>query len=354
MMNTYHLIPNIHKTVQRAYDQYGRPVEKPTETTPTYAISASNIFHAWFTTRDRDLKPMTQSDVEDFQKEVKSLSVETACRNYIKQSFERVYNEDGLFLKIFSVEPLWSQDPETVYQKLKAINTTMAHPGNISPLANNLQSTLQTSDLQTICNLVGWLASEYSMPDNDDDESPFQAKSREYAARLLIEHLWPFTDKAFDVEITKSISKAVAQDSDLKIGPVEGGVASSNAFPLVKKAMELLVMFDQSMPKDRSVCAHVVCSGFKPLTAPSHKIARWYSTLCGRQSTSYSELKRASRPSGLTQIPTSSWSRTCLSSRMNWCRLRLVISVVKHLPCSTSLRSGIRLALRTGLASLAI
>jgi hypothetical protein len=261
MMNSYHLIPNIHKTVRRAYDQYGRPVGKPTDTTPTYAISTSNIFHAWFTTRDRDLKPMTQNDVEDFQKEIKSLSVETACRNFIKQSFERIYNEDGLFLKIFSVEPLWSQDPETVYQKLKAINTTMAHPGNISPLATNLQSTLQARDLQTICNVVGWLSSEYSLPDNDDDESPFQAKSREYAARLLVEHLWPFTDNAFDAEISKSISKAVAQDSDLKIGPVEGGLSSSNAFPLVKRAMELLVMFDQSMPKDRSVCAILWCPG---------------------------------------------------------------------------------------------
>ena len=132
----------------------------------------------------------------------------------------------------------------------------MSHPGNISPLANNLQTNLQGCDLPTICNLVGWLASEYAMPDNDDDESPFQAKSREYAARLLVEHLWPFTDKAFDAEIAKSISKPVAQDNDLKIGPVEGGVASSNAFPLVKRAMELLVMFDQSMPKDRSVSVH--------------------------------------------------------------------------------------------------
>lgn len=256
MMNSYALIPNVHKIVRRAYDQYGRPVNKSLDTTSTYATSSSNIFHAWLTTRDRDLKPMTQNDIDDFQKEIKSLSIETACRNFIKQSFERIYNEDGLFIKIFGVEPLWSQDSETVYQTIRAINTTMSHPGNISPLANNLQTNLQGCDLPTICNLVGWLASEYAMPDNDDDESPFQAKSREYAARLLVEHLWPFTDKAFDAEIAKSISKPVAQDNDLKIGPVEGGVASSNAFPLVKRAMELLVMFDQSMPKDRSVSVH--------------------------------------------------------------------------------------------------
>jgi conserved oligomeric Golgi complex subunit 3 len=256
--DTYSLIPNIHKTVRRAYDQYGRPVEKSTDVTSTYANSASNIFHAWFTTRDRDLKPLTSHDIEEFHKEVKSLSVENACRNFIKQSFERVYGEDGIFLRVFGVEPLWSSAPDTVYQTLKAINTTMAHPGNLAPLATNLQATLQTSDLQTVCNVVGWLASEFALPDNEDDESPFQLKSREYAARLLVEHLWPFTDNMFDAEVLKSITRAVTTDSTLKIGPVEGGIASSNAFPLVKRAMELLVMFDRSMPKDRSVCTFLV------------------------------------------------------------------------------------------------
>jgi conserved oligomeric Golgi complex subunit 3 len=253
IMDTYYLIPNIQKIVRRAFDQYGRPVEKPSDITPTYANTVSNVFRTWFTTRDRDLKPMTQRDVEEFQKEVKSLSVETACRNFIKQSFERVYNEDDLFLKVFHIEPVWSTNADSVFQNLKTINTSMAHPGHLGPLATNLQSTLQGKELQTICNVVGWLASEYSLSDNEEEESPFQSKSREYAARLLVEHLWPFTDSAFDAEISKSISKAVVQDSSLKIGPVEGGVASSNAFPLVKRAIQLLVMFDQAMPKDRSV-----------------------------------------------------------------------------------------------------
>lgn len=253
IMNSYSLVPNIQKVVGRAYDQHGKPLEKPSEVTFIYADSASNIMRTWFTTRDRDLKPLVQRDIEGFQKEIKELSVETASRNFIKQTFERVYNEDGIFLKVFGIEPLWTTNPDSAFQVLKSVNTTMAHPGNLSPLATQLQNTLQSKELQVVCNVVGWLANEYAVPDNDDDESPFQMKCREYAARLLVEHLWPMTDSAFDAEIMKSISKAVPQDSDLKIGPVEGGVASSNAYPIVKRAMDLLVMFDQSMPKDRSV-----------------------------------------------------------------------------------------------------
>lgn len=209
---------------------------------------------------------MTQHDLEEYQKETKSLSVETASRNFIKQTFEKVYTEDGLFYKVFGIEPMWSTSSNSAFQAIKAIHTTMAHPGYLAPLATSLQSFLQTAQLQTICNVVGWLAGEYSIADSDDEESPFLRKCREYAARLLVEHLWPFTDTSFDTEITKSLSRATLQDSSLKIGPVVGGVASSNAYPLVKRAIELLAMFDQAMPKERSVSL----SSFEPAGLLTH------------------------------------------------------------------------------------
>ena len=252
LLDSYFLLPNIQKVVRRVYDHYGRPTGSVGNAS-IYATSASNMFHTYLTTRDRDLKQMTQHDVEEYQKDVKSHSVETATRNFIKQSFERVYNEEGLFIKVFGVEPSWSTSSDSALQALKAIHTSMAHPGNLAPLATNVQSVLHAAPLQAICDVVGWLASAYSMNDNEDDESPLFRKSLQYAARLLMDSLWPFTDNAFEAEITKSISKAALQDSALKIGPVQGGVASSNAHPLAKRAIELLVMFDQAMPKERSV-----------------------------------------------------------------------------------------------------
>lgn len=250
--DSYSLLPNIRKVVRSAYHAYGQPVEAST-TTATYVNAINTIFRTYLSTRDRDLKLMTQHDIEDYQKEVKTLSVVTASRNFVKQLFERMYSEDGLFTKIFNIELSWSPSPESAFQAVKLVNTSMVHPGNLVPLATNLQAVLQTAQLQETCDVVGWLANEYAVADMDEEESLSFRKYREYAARLLADYLWTFTDNLFEAEIIKSITKAPTQDGSLKIGPVVDGVASSNAYPLVKRAIELLAMFDQAMPKERSV-----------------------------------------------------------------------------------------------------
>ncbi|KYK54738.1 Sec34-like family protein [Drechmeria coniospora] len=251
LLDSYSLLPNVQIVVRRAYDEHGTPVESDSDT-GVYVNTAANMFRTYLTTRDRDLKALTQRDSDEFQKEAKEVAVETACRNYVKQSFEKVYNENGLFFKVFNIELMWSAAPESAFQTIAAIHTSMVHPGHLAPLASSLQSVLQPVELQTVCNIVGWLASEYSVAESDEEDSYSSRKHREYAARLLVDHLWPFADGKFTTEVTKSISKAPMQDSALKIGPVENGVASSNAYPLVKRALELLAMFDHAMPKERS------------------------------------------------------------------------------------------------------
>ncbi|KAM0257587.1 hypothetical protein ACHAQJ_004287 [Trichoderma viride] len=251
MADSYSLLPNMRKVVRSAYHAYGQPVEASV-TTATYVNAITTIFRTYLSTRDRDLKLMTQHDLDEYQKEVKSLSVETASRNFVKQLFERMYSEDGLFTKIFNIELAWSPSPESAFQAVKLVNTSMVHPGNLVPLAINLQAVFQSAQLQETCNIVGWLANEYAVADYDEEESPSFRKYREYAARLLADHLWPFTDNLFEAEIAKSITKAPTQDGSLKISPVVDGVASSNAYPLVKRAIELLAMFDRAMPKERS------------------------------------------------------------------------------------------------------
>lgn len=252
MVDSYGLIPNIRRVIRRAYDYYGMQAESCTHF-DTYANTAKNTFYTHFTTRDRDLKLMTQADIEEFHKEVKSLSAETASRNFIKQSFERIYNEESLFLRLFDVEPTWHASPDSVFQSIKTINTTIAHPGNLTPIMTTLQPILQAGSLQVVCNVVGWLTNEYFGAEVDDEESPFFTKSKQYTSQLLVHHLWPMTDTAFEAEVTKSITKGSAQDSALKIGPVIGGVASSNAYPLVKQAVKLLAMYEHCMPKERAV-----------------------------------------------------------------------------------------------------
>ncbi|PFH61963.1 hypothetical protein XA68_15625 [Ophiocordyceps unilateralis] len=248
------LLPNIRKVVRCAYDQYGRPAESPSSLADVYANSVATMFSTYLVTRDRHLKLLTQHDVDEFQKEVKTLSVETACRNFIKQSFDKVYDEDGLFVNIFGIDPTWSSSADSAFQVVKAIHTSMAHPGHLTPVATAVQTVLQTAELQTVCNVVGWLAQEYSVSESDDDESAASRRYREYAARLLVDHLWPFTDGAFAAEVAKTMTKATVQDATLKTD----GVSKANAFPPVGQAIKLLAMFDHGMPKERSAKNSVV------------------------------------------------------------------------------------------------
>ncbi|GJC77548.1 conserved oligomeric Golgi complex subunit 3 [Colletotrichum liriopes] len=250
VLNSYSLVPNIHKVVSSVYDQYGLPVTGVAK--DIYSNTTSNIFSSYLSVRDRDLKPIIQHDQDEFKKEIKDLSVETASRNYIKQSFERAFNEANLFAKIFGLDLQWSSDPNSAYGVLKSNQRSLVNPANLVQIAANLQSALQTADLDTICSVVGWLTNEYLVLDYDDEESPFARQCRELSARLLTEHLWVFTDSAFEAEITKTVAKAVVKDEALTVGPVVNGVSSSNAFPPVKQALKLLAMYDQAMPKERS------------------------------------------------------------------------------------------------------
>ncbi|KAK4242931.1 Sec34-like family-domain-containing protein [Achaetomium macrosporum] len=247
VLESYSLIPNVQLVVRSAYDQDGQPSSAPNS--DVYVNTASNLFHAYWAARERDLKPITQHDLDVFRAEAKE-SIETAARNFVKQCFERSYNEASLFTRIFSVDTQFSMDPNSVFAALKSQRSVLTG-SNVAPIATSLQSVLQSSELQTICNLVGWITNEYLLPEYDDDETPFVGRCRELAARLLAEHLWTFTDAAFEAEVAKSISKATVTADALKIGPVTNGDISSNAFPPVKRALELLVMFDQSMPKER-------------------------------------------------------------------------------------------------------
>lgn len=315
LLDSYSLIPNIQRVVRSVYDQLGNPVRGVAS--DIYVNTANNMFHSYMSIRDRDLKPVIQHDVDQLKSESKSLSLETASRNFVKQCFERAYHEAKLFAKIFGVELQWSMDGASAFAILKGQQRSLVNPANLMPLATNLQAILQPAELKTVCALVGWLAHEYLLLDYDDDESPFVRHCRELSARLLTEHLWPFTDAAFETELTKTISKTVINNAELKIGPVVGGVASSNAYPPVKKALQLLALFDQSMPKERSVSTSDPSAHIHQLTSNSNRTVPSCSRLSARQSRSSSALKRRSRQAPPIPTLTSSWSKTSLFSRMS-------------------------------------
>lgn len=244
------LIFNVQKVMRCCYDQLGYPVAGPNF--EYYSNTAVNIFATYSTIRDRDLKPITQHDLEVFRKEAKEVNAETASRNFIKQCYERSFDEAALFAKVFSVEPQFSTDSNSAYAALKTYQNGLVNAANIAPIATTLQPVLQSNDLSTICGFLGWITNEYLILEYDEEESRYTQHCQELTARLLMEHLWPFTDTAFENEIAKSISRHVVTPESLKITPAVNGSATSNAHPIAKRALELLGMYDQAMPKERS------------------------------------------------------------------------------------------------------
>ena len=252
------LIANVQRVIQTCYDQFGNP--KPGQKFDYYSNTAVNIFSSYSTIRDRDLRPITTHDLDIFKKEVKEASVETACRNFIKQCYERSFNEAELFAKIFSIDPQFSMDTQSAYAALKSNQRALVNPANVVPIATTIQSVLQTGELHTMCNLLAWITNEYLLLEYDEEETRYSLHCHELTTRLLTEYLWPLTDTSFEAEVTKSISKAPIATEALKITPVVNGVASSNAYPVTKRALELLGMYDEAMPKERSVSNHHIQS----------------------------------------------------------------------------------------------
>ncbi|GAW24381.1 hypothetical protein ANO14919_139650 [Xylariales sp. No.14919] len=244
------LITNVQRVVRSCYDQFGQPI--PGENFDTYSNTVVNLFATYLDTRDRSLRPMTQHDLDAFRKEAKEINIETACRNFIKQCYERSFNETGLFSQVFSIEPQFNPDTQSAYAALKAHQKALVNIANLTPIATTLQPALQGTDLQTTCNLLAWITNEYLLLEYDEEETQYSIHCHDLTARLLTEHLWPFADSSFETEVTKCVSKAPIPLESLKTIPITNNMTSSNAYPIAKRALELLAMYDQAMPKERS------------------------------------------------------------------------------------------------------
>lgn len=267
ILDSYSLIPNIQKVVLQAYDRGGN--RKSGSCVDMYSNTANNLLRTYLASRDRDLRPLSQADRDSFKEECKEASVETACRSFVKQCFERSHNEALLFARVFGIEPHYSLEAESAFAIVKAHRSDAVSGVNVAPMATALQAAFiptTPGDLQALCAVLGWLAAEYLADDaadyyDDDDEdragetAPAAMHRREVAIRLLAEHLWPFADGLFEAEIVRSITKAPIVPDALKIEPAVNGAASSNAYPPVKQALNLLIMFDRCMPKERCVSA---------------------------------------------------------------------------------------------------
>jgi conserved oligomeric Golgi complex subunit 3 len=308
MTDTHSLIPNVQKVILHAYDQVG--IAKEGLTLDIYANTANDLFQSYLAARDRDLKPITQHDLQSFKNEAKAASVETGARNFVKQCFETSFNEANLFAKLFRIDPKWNINSDSAYVAMKSHQRAVMNGSNITPLATNLQAVFATAEIRTVCNVVGWITNEYVLADYEEDEGVFMAHSRELAERLLTEYLWRFTDALFEAEIAKSITKAPVVVEALKVGQATNGnsTAVSGTYPPVRRSLELLSMFDDCMPKERCVSLVVLSlllSG-RTDTCNSKGTARLSSKSCEKVYSRCNEPKCVSKPSRMALMRTSS------------------------------------------------
>ncbi|CAK7565821.1 MAG: Golgi transport complex subunit 3 [Sporothrix epigloea] len=273
--SSYSLVPNVQQVVASAYTQPGA-ARTNHQSYSIYANTANNILRTYLQWRDHSLRPIVQKELDAFREDTKDTrattagnsAVETASRRLIKQTFECSYQEALLFTKVFAVDPQYSANASSVFGTLRAYHSNLVNAVNVAPLSSLLQTALSaTNDLAVVCNVLGWVTHEYLLLDYDEDDenednasevdngdgssSHFAAHSRQMAARLLAEHLWVYADALFEAEVAKTITKFSVTPEMLKITPIADGQTTSNAYPPVRRAIELLSMFDQAMPKER-------------------------------------------------------------------------------------------------------
>jgi hypothetical protein len=125
-------------------------------------------------------------------------------------------------------------------------------------LHNFLTPYLSHGELHRICDVVNWLETMYlgSVEGDDDNESPQEHNAA--ARTLLSEYLWPLSDALF-IRAATEIEHFKPTSEDLKISskaPIKGtsdntqstaGLVLTNAFPTVRTAVGLLVMYNDSM-----------------------------------------------------------------------------------------------------------
>lgn len=228
--------------------------------------------------RSRDpVGPLVQKNLQKFAttSPLPDKEFELFARQCVQYVFDTCQNELKLAAKFFQDGPLmadyppppipWSM-PNVYLERLE--ESCLSH---LKILHGFLSSYLSTGDLHRVCDLVTWLGDTFVSAEAYEDES---REGQRLAAQVLLGvHLWPLADQLFIAEARK-LEKFKASPEDLKIislnapklsnekviptsglrvdtkAPeenisVEAGV--SNAFPTVKTAVSLLVLYNESM-----------------------------------------------------------------------------------------------------------
>ncbi|TVY78118.1 Conserved oligomeric Golgi complex subunit [Lachnellula suecica] len=238
------------------------------------------------------LKNLRKFAASDPKLEIDFKSFARRCVQYV---FDICHNELSLVEKIFQDGPHWNKSSELL-EKLE--QNRLSH---VTTLSTFLTPYLSNGDLSRICTLTGWLETVYLTPSDGDMEVDESKEIGKLTAHVLLDkHLWPLSDALF-LKAAAEIEHYKPTPDDLKVtnrpaSPIEGkkvpmdaklqeskdahSLASpgmSNAFPTVRTAVKLLVMYNDAVydrPRTGDVLYEIVHQATESLQRAATTIKR--------------------------------------------------------------------------------
>lgn len=276
---------------ETAYESFGLPLQKflksaefafgqkgDAKASSPYVHQYHELYNQLVNAFLKSREPVGTLVIKNLKKFAATEKPETDFESFARKCIQHVldvsHNEQKLVTQFFQNGPLLAD-----YQPLEAYTKSNEYAGK---LENNILSHLETlhsyllpymssGDLQRICDLVNWLETMY-MTSSDDDLGNEQIgdRRRSIVQALLSKHLWNSLDALF-LKTAKEIEQFKPTQEDLRVtakakiithetkrsssceglGGVElhGSQAPliSNAYPTVKTAVKLLVMYNEGV-----------------------------------------------------------------------------------------------------------
>lgn len=199
-------------------------------------------------------------------------------RRCVQHVLDICYHELELAVKFFHHGPILAEYPElnlTSSSCNYVESLEQSRLSHVKSLHNFLTPYLSNGDLHRVCDLVNWLENKYltSVEGGEENDSPQEYQS--CVQVLLNDHLWPLSDTLFinaaieiehfkpspnDLKISVFTAQPLVDEtSKAKIGKSEElGVqigqdthepvlTVANAYPTVKTAVRLLIMYNDNM-----------------------------------------------------------------------------------------------------------
>ncbi|KAG9243248.1 Sec34-like family-domain-containing protein [Calycina marina] len=259
----------------------------------SYAPQYHQLFRQLVDAYVRSREPVTYVVSKNLQKFAgKDVKEDAEFKIFVRRCVQYVFdicqNEQKLVDQFFHGGPILTQYPGLSSWNIYGKYTESLEANRLShirTLNSFIISYLSKENLSRVCDLVSWLESTYLAPAEGEEDMETPQMYAALATSLLEDHLWPLSDALF-IQAASEIQHFKPSPDDLQVirigeksdAPTECagdketsgqtsnivstmGSSAATAFPTVKTAVSLLIMYNDSMydrPKKGDVLYEIV------------------------------------------------------------------------------------------------